>query len=386
MIVVRGRHYLNNEIYDFHLADGIINAISSPDSNQNVLGGEGYWVAPGLIDIQVNGYQGHDFCSGEATIDDVVAVAEKLAGAGVTAFCPTVTTNSFVAMESSLRIIALACKKSDLARERILAIHLEGPYISPVDGPRGAHPLEYVRNPDWDEFNKLQKAAGGGIGLVTLAPELPGALEFIAKARKAGILVAIGHHAATREQINAAVAAGAILSTHLGNGAHNQLHRHHNYIWEQLANDALGASIIVDGHHLPPAVVKSFYRVKGPDRLILISDIAPVAGLPPGRYKFMGLNVEVAEDNPVRLVDTPFLAGSSLKLCEAIQNAMNLASASFSDAVRMVTENPARLLGVDSERGFLRIGARADLVLFRPAPAKYDIVLTVASGQVCYRA
>jgi N-acetylglucosamine-6-phosphate deacetylase len=386
MIVVRGRHYLNNEIYDFHLADGIIKAISSPGSNQNVLGGEGYWAAPGLIDIQVNGYQGHDFCSGEATIDDVVAVAEKLAGAGVTAFCPTVTTNSFVAMESSLRVIALACKKSGLARERILAIHLEGPYISPVDGPRGAHPLEYVRNPDWDEFNKLQTAAGGGIGLVTLAPELPGALEFISKARKAGILVAIGHHAATREQINAAVAAGAILSTHLGNGAHNQLHRHHNYIWEQLANDALVASIIVDGHHLPPAVVKSFYRVKGPDRLILISDIAPVAGLPPGRYKFMGLDVEVVEDNPVRLVDTPFLAGSSLKLCDAIQNVMNLASASFSDAVRMVTENPARLLGVDSERGFLRIGARADLILFRPAPAKYDIVLTVASGQVCYRA
>jgi N-acetylglucosamine-6-phosphate deacetylase len=384
MIIVRGRHYLDGEVYDFHLADGVIKAVNSPGDGGDVLGGEDYWVAPGLIDIQVNGYHGHDFCSGDATVGDVVAVAEKLVDAGVTAFCPTVTTNSYGAMESSLRAIALACETNDLARERILTIHMEGPYISPVDGPRGAHPLEHVRNPDWEEFSRLQSAAGGRIGLVTLAPEMPNALEFMSKARKAGVLIGIGHHAATREQINAAVAAGAVLSTHLGNGAHKQLPRHNNYLWEQLANDALMASIIVDGHHLPPAVVKSFYRAKGPGRLILISDVVSAAGLPPGEYQLMGLDIEVMADSSVRLSGTPYLAGSTLRLCDAIGNVLRLAGANLGEAITMATVNPARLLGLGGGHGFLRIGGPANLILLR-ADRRYELALTIAGGKVCYQ-
>jgi len=384
-MIVRGRHYLNGEIYDFRLEGGLIQAIESPASEGHALGGEEYWVAPGLIDLQVNGYQGHDFCSGETTVDDVVAVAEKLTGAGVTAFCPTVTTNSYAAMEASLRTIALACEESDIARERILSIHLEGPYISPVDGPRGAHPLDHVRNPDWDEFTRLQRAAGGRIGLVTLAPELPGALEFIARARKEGVLALIGHHAASREQINAAVVAGCVLATHLGNGAHSQLPRHDNYIWEQLAHDGLMASLIVDGHHLPPAVVKSFYRVKGPDRLILVSDVVSPAGLAPGRYQFMGLDVEVRADSSVHLSGTPYLAGSALKLCDAIPNVIRFAGASLSDAITMATANPARLLGLNDDYGFLRVGGLANVILLR-ADRDYELATTIAAGKVCYQA
>lgn len=384
MLLVRGRHYLDGELYDFHLADGSIQFIGSPANHRDVWGGEEYWVAPGLIDIQINGYAGHDFCSGETTVDDVVGVAEKITEAGVTAFCPTVTTNSYTAMEVSLRSIATACDKSDIARWRILPIHMEGPYISPVDGPRGAHPLEHVRKPDWDEFTRLQGAAGGRIGLVTLAPELPDALDFIARARKAGVVVAIGHHAATREQISAAVAAGAVLSTHLGNGSHNQMHRHHNYIWEQLANDALMASIIVDGHHLPPAVVKSFYRVKGPNRLILISDAISAAGLPPGQYQLMGLDIEMKEDGSVRLAGTPYLAGSTVKLCDTLHYVIDFAGASLGEAITMAATNPARLLGVDRDHGFLRVGAPANLILLK-ADSRYELALTIAGGEVCYQ-
>jgi N-acetylglucosamine-6-phosphate deacetylase len=386
MTRVRGRHYLNGEVYDFHLEDGLIRAIGNPAGDGDVLGGEDCWVVPGLIDIQVNGFNGHDFCSGEVTVDDVVGVAEEIVTAGVTAFCPTVATNSSAAVESSVRAIALACEKNRLARERILGIHLEGPYISPTDGPRGVHPLEHVRDPDWEEFTRFQDAAGGRIRLVTLAPELPNALEFISRARKAGIVVGIGHHTATREQINAAVSAGAVLATHLGNGAHDQLPRHHNYIWEQLANDALMASIIVDGHHLPPAVVKSFYRVKGPHRLILISDAISAAGLPPGNYRLMGSDISVVENGLVRLSGTPYQAGSTLKLCDAIHNVMHFAGAAFSDAVRMATENPARLLGVDRDCGCLRVGARADITLLRFSLTMCKLALTVAGGQVCYQA
>ncbi len=306
-LTIRGRHYLNGELYDFCLAEGILQAIEPPHAGRQVSGGEGYWVAPGLLDLQVNGYAGYDFCSAEITPAEVAAVAHKLAEAGVTGFCPTVTTNAFPVMAAGLRAIAQACEQSAAARERILAVHLEGPYLAPEDGPRGAHPREHVRLPDWEEFTRLQAAAGGRIGLITLAPELPGALEFIAQARASGVRVALGHHAANREQLHAAVAAGAGLSTHLGNGAHAQLPRHPNYIWEQLANDALLASIIVDGHHLPPAVVKTIYRTKGPQRLILVSDAVWVAGLPPGRYRFMGLEVDLWPDQSVHLAGTPCL-------------------------------------------------------------------------------
>lgn len=380
MLTIRGRHYLTGELYDFSLAEGLIQAIEPPSPSKPVSGGEDYWVAPGLLDLQVNGYAGCDFCSGEVSPNDVITVAHKLTEAGVTAFCPTVTTNSFAAMAAGLRAIALACEQFELAKERILTVHLEGPYLSPEDGPRGAHPREHVRLPDWDEFTRLQEAAGGRIGLITLAPELPGALEFISKARQAGILVALGHHAANREQLHTAVAAGAIMSTHLGNGAHANLPRHPNYIWEQLAHDGLLASIIVDGHHLPPAVVKTIYRTKGSQRLILVSDAVSVAGLPPGRYQFMGLEVELWPDQSVHLVGTPYLAGSALKLADGVKNVIRFAGATLAEAIEMASTNPAKLLALFPQRGNLQIGARADLTLFQATQTGYELAGTVVCG------
>src|SRR5205807_1149747 len=163
--------------------------------------------------------------------------------------------------------------------------HLEGPYISAEDGPRGAHPLAQVRPPDLGEFQRIQEAADGNIRLVTLAPELPGALAFIDKLTAAGVVVAIGHTAASPATIRDAVSAGARLSTHLGNGSHAMLPRHDNYLWEQLAADELWASIICDGHHLPAAVMRCILRVKTPARTILTCDAGSLAGLPSGRYR-----------------------------------------------------------------------------------------------------
>jgi N-acetylglucosamine-6-phosphate deacetylase len=386
MLVVRGRHFNTGAVYDFGLDCGSIQIIRPPMGSQYDLGGEDHWVAPGMIDLQVNGYGGYDFCTSEVRNGDVEAVAKLLAAGGVTGFCPTVGTNSFATLESSLQSIDLACETSQLVRERVTGIHLEGPYISALDGPRGAHPAQYVRDPDWEEFSRLQKAAGGRLRLVTMAPELPGALDFIRQATRAGMVVALGHHAATQEQIAAAVAAGAVLSTHLGNGTHSHLPRHDNYVWHQLADDDLTASIIVDGHHLPPAVVKAFYRVKGPDRLILVSDAVSIAGLPAGRYTSLGLDVEAVGDGSVRLLGTAFLAGSTLKLSDAINNVMSFAGAPLADAIRMATVNPARLLGLSGDRGILRVGARADLIVLRQEPGAYELVTTVAAGKICYEA
>jgi N-acetylglucosamine-6-phosphate deacetylase len=386
MLALHGRHFLTGEARRFLLDGGQIRAVDVPSDGREVLGGEDYWVAPGLVDIQVNGYRGRSFCTPDVTVRDVEAITEDLLQAGVTAFCPTVTTASFESLAASMRAIAQACETNDTVRDRILSIHMEGPYISSEDGPRGAHPLRYVRNPDWDEFVRLQVAAGGRIGMVTMAPELPGALEFIERAAKAGIVVALGHHKANRQQIQAAIDAGAVTCTHLGNGCHALLPRHENYVWEQMANDALLASIIVDGHHLTPALVKTICRAKGTQRLILISDAVAAAGTPPGRYRVAEADIEVKEDGSVHLVGTPYLAGSGLKLCEAVDKVMRMAGVSFGEAIQMAACNPARLMGRAPERGNLRVGARGDVTLFRIVPGGVQLAATIAGGRVCYPA
>ena len=378
---IQGRHYLSGDACLFIIEDGFIQSIEAVPTAESDL-----WIAPGLVDIQVNGSHGHSFCAGELAVDEVAAVARHLAAAGVTGFCPTITTSSPVVTVRNVGVIARACETDAVARERILSIHLEGPFISPLDGPHGAHPRAHVRNPDWAELQALQDASGGRIGIVTLAPEAPGALDVIARASRAGMVVAIGHHAATREQILAAVNAGAVLATHLGNGSHSELPRLRNYLWEQLAHDGLAASIIADGHHLPPAVVKSFSRAKGVDRLILISDVMPAAGLAAGTYTFMETRVDVREDGFVGLAGTPYLAGSTLRLCDAVSNVMSMAGVSFAEAVAMAAHNPARLLGQQHSRGLLRVGGRADLTVFRADGGRWRLAQTIAGGDVVYEA
>lgn len=384
-MIVRGRHYSSGDVLDFDLEGGVIQGIRVPDHAAPALGGDDYWVAPGLIDIQVNGYQGIGFGHGDLTVEQMVRATVALADGGVTSFCPTVTTNSLETMEASIRTIAKAIKTSREVRERVLGIHIEGPYISSEEGPRGAHPLEHIRIPDWDEFSRLVSAGEGNVRIVTLSPEHPKAPEFINKAARAGLVVAIGHHGATRDQIRAAVAAGAVLSTHLGNGSHAQLPRHPNYIWEQLANDSLLASIIVDGYHLPPAVVKSFYRAKGSGRLIIVSDAVSIAGLPPGKYQLHGKEVDLVAGEVVRLTGTPYLAGAIVKMCDAVNNMVRFAGASMAEAVSMATTNPARLLQVEGDRARLAVGWKADLVLFRGEPGSLKLAATISGGEVSYK-
>jgi N-acetylglucosamine-6-phosphate deacetylase len=222
--------------------------------------------------------------------------------------------------------------------------HLEGPFISPVDGYRGAHPLPHVREPDWDEFRKYQDGANGRIKLVTLAPELPGALHLIERLTKSGVVVALGHTAADGNTIRDAVRAGAKLSTHLGNGCPVQLHRHSNPIWEQLAEDGLAASIIADGHHLPPAVLKVLLRSK--TNIILTSDLGSLAGLPPGIYREWDQALEVMADGRIVLAGTPYLAGAAKTLDECVGNVARIVGHDF--ARSMAVAAPRQLLGLQS--------------------------------------
>jgi len=385
---IRGRHYQSGALTDIVVAEGRIAAIEPAGALPAELGGPDVWLAPAFIDIQVNGFKGHDLNGPATTAADVAAVTRALWGAGVGLFCPTITTGPFEQLVRSLRAVAEACEADPQVRHAVAMIHLEGPYISPEDGPRGAHPREHVRPPDWEEFQRLQEAAGGRIGMVTLAPELPGAIPFIERLTTAGVIVALGHHAGTKEHIDAAVAAGARTCTHLGNGAHAMLPRHPNYIWEQLANDALWASFIVDGHHLPPSVVKCMIRAKGLERSILVSDAVWVAGLPPGRYSFMGLDVELTPQRRVQLSGTPYLAGSALELYEGIGKLVQFAGITLAQAIETVTVNPTRLLGLADRWGLLAPGRSADLSLFTWDAQRQEVavVATLAQGAVVYQA
>ena len=346
------------------------------------------WISPGFVDLQINGYGGQEFNDLNLTPDKVNEVSLALDACGVTSYLPTATTHSFEMLKHTLSTIAEACEMLPPCASRIPGIHLEGPYISPEDGPRGAHPLEHVRPPDWDEFKKLQDAAQGRIRLLTLSPEYEGAAEFIEKVVKGDVLVAIGHTAANSEQIEAAVNAGARMSTHLGNGAHGQIQRHPNYIWDQLADDRLTASLIADGHHLPPSVVKSFVRAKSVDRCVLVSDIMGMGGMSPGLYEKTSIGaVEVLDDGKLVVAgQRQYLAGAALPIDVGIVNVMRFADVDLKTAIHMATAGPAGLIELDA--GILSAGAPADLVLFDLPEDSEDACLriraTVKAGEVVF--
>lgn len=339
-------------------------------------------IAPSLVDIQVNGFMGFDLNVETVTPADVSAIVRALWRVGTGFFCPTVVTGSFERIAHSLRAIVAACKDDALTNRSVICIHLEGPYISSEDGPRGAHPREYARDADWDEFQRWQDIAEGKIRLVTLAPERKGAIPFIEKLVKDGIVVALGHTNASESDIHAAVKAGARLSTHLGNGAHAVIRRHPNYIWEQLAADELWASLIVDGHHLPPAVVKSMMRAKTLARCILISDAVALAGMTPGVYQFAGETVELTDGAKVCLVGTEYLAGSAIELMRGVENSVRFAGISLAAAFALATTQPARLLGMEN----LHSPESANLLLFRwdAAACQIKVLMTIFDGTVVY--
>ena len=345
--------------------------------------GSGPWIAPALLDIQLNGFGGYGFNEAETSAESVARVVRSQWRAGIGAFLPTVTTHSRDRMLHSVRAITAACRDPLIGRS-VLGIHLEGPHISPLDGPRGAHPLEHVRPPSWDEFLRLQEAAEGGILLVTLAPEMKGAIPFIERLAEAGIVVAIGHTNASAHDLDAAIKAGARLSTHLGNGAHSLLPRHPNYIWEQLSRDQLACSVIADGHHLPASVLKCILRCKGVERTILISDAVTPAGLPPGTYAAAGGAVEVAANGRISLAGTPYLAGAGAHLVQGVSNLVRMGVASRQDALRMASLHPARLLARDDRMGTLEAGKLANLIQFSWPEDGIRVHRTVLGGQVVF--
>lgn len=358
---VTALHYETMLPVQIEVADGRILSITNLESDST--GAKLPIVAPGLIDNQVNGYAGVDFSGENLSVEGIVEATRSLWKTGVTTYLPTLITNSPDNLIRNFRVLveALTIKDVELC---VPGFHLEGPYLSGDDGFRGCHPLQYIATPDKEQFISFQQAAGGKIAQITLAPERQGSGELIRYCTANGVQVAIGHSNANSKEIHEACNLGARLSTHLGNGCANQIHRHDNPIWPQLANDLLIPTLIADGHHLTQDELKVFLKVKGPGNIILTSDITYLAGMPAGRYSFGGADVILSEDGMLKSADQDCLAGATMPLLKGVENMMKFTGCSLSEAINMASKNVAEIFGWH-DRGQLLPGRRADLLLLK---------------------
>jgi len=371
--------YNNNHPVEIVAEGGKIKAITpinNPGSNLPI-------VSPGFIDVQVNGYNGVSFTDDDLTVDGIKKATEGLWKEGVTTFLPTIITASGETVRKNLSTLNSSLDDPGVSNS-VPGFFLEGPYISPIDGFRGAHNAEFVRLPDWEEFRTFIDASNNHIIKTTVAPELEGAMGFIDQCRKAGIIVAIGHHNGNAEQIHEAAQHGAWISTHLGNGCANMIHRHNNPLWAQMADDRLTPTIIADGFHLNPDELSVFYKVKGPHNLLLISDITKLAGLPPGEYNWNGKMVLLTPEGKLRLPEQDVLAGASFSIRKGIGNMMKFTRCSLEEAIQMASTNQARMFGWD-DRGSIEVGKRADLVLFRIENEEVQVQQTILAGKVVFK-
>jgi len=305
----------------------------------------GVFCTPGLFDVQINGYWGRGFKEVDQGPEGIRDLCWSIALSGSTRFLPTVTTDAPETMRAAMANIHEACQRYPDVAAMVAGIHQEGPWISPTDGPRGAHPLAHVCLPDLAEFKRLQRAAGGQITMLTVAPEVEGAIEFIRQVARQGVVVCLGHHEADGEVIRQAVEAGAQSVTHLGNGCNPTMARHPNLIWEQAAEDRLYAGIITDGHHLPPATARVLYRAKPDDRLIVVSDAIRMAGAPPGLYRTQDAVAELTPAGRFGFYQSPILIGAAVPLARCWANLTRfMGSGNPVEYLPHVTRVPATLM------------------------------------------
>jgi len=300
----------------------------------------------GLFDLQVNGFAGVDFQQPNLRPRELARAVEALRARRTARILLTLITDTIDRLCAKLGQIEAFRRASRAGAATIAGYHIEGPYLLPKPGFGGAHDTRLMRRPSIREFERLWDASGGGIRLVTLAPELPGSAEFIRHLAARGVRSAIGHSDADERAIDEAVAAGLTLCTHLGNAVPRQLDRHDNVVQRLLARDELYAAFIPDGIHLPPNVLRNFVRAKPVDRVLFATDCMAAAGAPPGRYTLGRMVTRVGEDGVVRQPgSTGYLAGSSLTMDAAARNVQAMVGWTRAHAVSACSVRVAKYLG-----------------------------------------
>ena len=351
--------------------------IESVETVDDASGADYPIVGPGFFDIQINGGHGIDFSSETLSVEETAFVFRKIMSTGVFRFCPTLITNSPDAYRNAIRVILETLDTYPEFEPVMAGIHMEGPFIANEAGPRGSHPPKYCVPYDFDLMTELQALAKGRIRIMTLSPTYDRMEEFIHHLIDLGILVSLGHTNATPVQISRAAKAGARLATHLANASHHLIPKWGNYFFAQLTDDRLCASMIADGFHLSPMMMRTILRTKGYDRLILISDQADVAGCAPGKYKSGPCALEVLPSGKIVLsADNHLLAGASYPVSRGLCNIMAVGELSLAEAYPLCTRHPADLLGVPAFSNgdsidYLAPGKPADFLLFRQEPSVF---------------
>jgi N-acetylglucosamine-6-phosphate deacetylase len=305
-------------------------------------------IIPGFVDLQVNGTHGIDFSAPALTRADCLRAFDLIRRGGTAAFLPTVITSPLERLRHNLGTIARAAAEY-AENGSVAGIHLEGPFLDPTPGAIGAHNPEWVLPPDTDVFDRLQDAAQGAIRLLTVSAGIDGVESLIRHATSRGVVVSLGHQMAGYDAVRRAADAGAALLTHLGNGLPHQVNRHENPLLAGLAEDRLDAMFIADGHHLPDELMRIILRIKGVEHAIVVSDAAPVAGLPPGRHTTLGNVVELTPDGLVINPENRYLAGSGRTMFQCMNHLADIGLPE-DDLVTIGSRNPARALGIDLER------------------------------------
>lgn len=358
------------------IEDGLIKAVgqaselSCPPEAQ-VIDASGLILTPGFIELQINGAFGHDFTADPTTI---WTVAADLPRYGVTAFLPTVITSPLETIAAARQVVS-AAPEAGFRGAIPLGLHVEGPFLNPQK--KGAHNPAHLRSPDPEAVRGWSPASG--VRLVTLAPELPGALELVKMLTGQGVLVSAGHSMATYDEAKAGFDAGIRYCTHLYNAMPSLHHRRPGLIGALWTDQRPAVGLIADGIHCHPAMVDLAWRLLGSERLTLVTDAMAALGMPPGQHMLGDFEVYVDESS-ARLADGT-LAGSILSLDQALRNLMAFAGCSLAEALPTVTTTPARLLGLDGERGRIAAGYRGDLVLLS---ADLHVQRTIVGGEVVY--
>ena len=341
------------------------------------------FIGPGLVDLQVNGVDGVDFNDPSLTEEGLLNATRYLLSQGVTTFFPTIITHSTSDTRHLLRAIAGACASHPLLQQCIGGIHLEGPFISKVDGARGAHDKKHVKKPDWELFMSFQKAAGNRIRLITLSPEWDNSAAFITACRKSGVRVSIGHSYATPEQIGQAVIAGATMSTHIGNAIPLMLPRHPNILWEQLAQEALYPGIIADGFHVPDSFIKVVLKAKG-KKCFLVSDVTYFSGMKPVIYPSpIGKEVLLEKNGRLSMQGGGgLLAGATSTLRQNVEYLLRKKLVKLDRAWQMASVVPWNLVSATGSR--YQKNNHPDRVVFRLTDNRIHISKVFKSGHLVF--
>lgn len=313
----------------------------------------------GFVDLQVNGYRGVDFTAPELDMDAAVLAVRGLIADGTALLLPTLRTAPDTVYARNLPLLAGMMRRPEFA-DHLPGFHLEGPFLCRREGAAGAHDPELMRAADPAHLDRLQGWAAGRIRLITIAPDIDGAAALISHAVRLGITVSLGHHLGSADAIAAAADAGATCLTHLGNGLPHLIDRHRNPLIDGLADDRLAACLIGDGHHLPWNLVKVILRAKGLDRCALVSDAAPVAGLPPGTYPCCGATAVLTREGRLANPASGYLMGSASTIRQVV-NATRRALGLADDTMRrLAVVNPLRLIGLEPPVGLSPLQRDAD--------------------------